>query len=78
MNFEIVGELADVETIATGRGVRELPRLRRLYGKDRSEENEGGRLTWAVPASTRERRDNESGIRGAGLPGRQHQQRHAE
>jgi hypothetical protein len=35
MDFEIVGELADVETITTGRGVRELPRLRRLYGKGR-------------------------------------------
>ena len=35
MDFEIVSDLADVETIATGRGVRELPRLRRLYGKGR-------------------------------------------
>ena len=35
MDFEIVGELADVETIASGRGIRELPRLRRLYGKGR-------------------------------------------
>ncbi len=35
MDFEIVGDLADVETIATGRGIRELPRLRRLYGKGR-------------------------------------------
>ncbi len=35
MDFELVGELTDVETIATGRGIRELPRLRRLYGKGR-------------------------------------------
>ena len=35
MDFEIVGDLADVETIATGRGVRERSRLRRLYGKGR-------------------------------------------
>jgi hypothetical protein len=35
MDFELVGDLTDVETIATGRGVRELPRLRRLYGKGR-------------------------------------------
>jgi hypothetical protein len=35
MDFEIVGDLADVGTIATGRGVRELPRLRRLSGKGR-------------------------------------------
>ena len=35
MGFELVGDLADVEMIATGRGIRELPRLRRLYGKGR-------------------------------------------
>ena len=35
MDFEFVGELADVETIATGREIRELSRLRRLYGKGR-------------------------------------------
>ena len=35
MDFELVGELADVETIATGSGIRELPRLRRLYGRGR-------------------------------------------
>ena len=35
MDFELVGDLADVETIATGGGIRELPRLRRLYGKGR-------------------------------------------
>ena len=34
MDFELVG-LTDLETIATGRGIRELPRLRRLYGKGR-------------------------------------------
>jgi hypothetical protein len=33
MEFELVGDVADVETIATGGGIRELPRLRRLYGK---------------------------------------------
>jgi hypothetical protein len=35
MDFDLVGDPADVETIATGRGIRELPRLRRLYGKGR-------------------------------------------
>lgn len=35
MDFELVGELRDVETIAVGPSVRELPRLRRLYGKGR-------------------------------------------
>lgn len=35
MDFELIGEVTDVETIAIGRGIRELPRLRRLYGKGR-------------------------------------------
>ena len=35
MDFELVGAVTDVEMIATGKGIRELPRLRRLYGKGR-------------------------------------------
>jgi hypothetical protein len=35
MDFELVGDLTDIETIAAGRGIRDLPRLRRLYGKGR-------------------------------------------
>lgn len=35
MDFELVDDLTYVEAIATGRGIRELPRLRRLYGKGR-------------------------------------------
>ena len=33
MDFEFVGDITDIETIAAGKGIRELPRLRRLYGK---------------------------------------------
>lgn len=33
MNFEILGEITDTETIARGRGIRELARLRRVYGQ---------------------------------------------
>jgi hypothetical protein len=33
VDFELVGDLTDIETIAAGRGIRDLPRLRRLYGK---------------------------------------------
>lgn len=33
MDFAIVGDITDIETIAAGRGIRDLPRLRRLYGK---------------------------------------------
>jgi hypothetical protein len=35
VDFEIVGQLRDVETIASRRGVRELPRLRKFYGRGR-------------------------------------------
>ena len=32
MYFEIVGSITDVETIAVGRSIRQLSRLRRRYG----------------------------------------------
>ena len=35
MDFEIVGEITVVETIAAGRGIYDLKRLRRNYGKGR-------------------------------------------
>jgi hypothetical protein len=35
MDFEIVGDISGVETIATGHGIRDLRRLRRSYGKGR-------------------------------------------
>lgn len=33
MNFEIVGSVRDEETFASGSGIRELSRLRRIYGE---------------------------------------------
>ena len=35
MALEIVGEITQIETIAAGASIRELPRLRRLYGRGR-------------------------------------------
>ena len=35
MPFELVGDITQVETIATGRRIRELTRLRRVYGRGR-------------------------------------------
>jgi len=35
MPFEIVGEITQIETIAAGSRIRDLPRLRRLYGRGR-------------------------------------------
>ena len=33
MNFEILGEIIQIETIAGGTAIRDLPRLRRLKGR---------------------------------------------
>jgi hypothetical protein len=41
MHFSIAGELTEIETIATSSGIRELPRLRKLYGKGRWRKREG-------------------------------------
>ena len=35
MNFEIISELAKIETIAIGRKIRDFPRLKRIYGQGR-------------------------------------------
>lgn len=35
MDFEIIGEISAVETIAVGNRIRELPRLRKVYGPGR-------------------------------------------
>ncbi len=35
MNFEIIGKITDVETIAAGSSIRILPVLRRRFGKGR-------------------------------------------
>lgn len=32
MDFEILGEIADIETIAVGTGIRDRVRLRKTYG----------------------------------------------
>ena len=35
MNFDIVGDIREVETIASGSGIRERRRLWKFYGKAR-------------------------------------------
>ena len=35
MQFEIIGEITDVETIAVSSSIREIARLRRIYGTGR-------------------------------------------
>ncbi len=41
MRFEILGEVSDVETIATGAGIREIARLRKIYGRGRWRKRKG-------------------------------------
>ncbi len=35
MGFEILGEIAEVEVISIGRSIRDLKRLRKVYGRGR-------------------------------------------
>lgn len=35
MNFELIDEITDIEIIAIDSKIRELPRLRKIYGKGR-------------------------------------------
>lgn len=41
MQFEIVGEIREVETIARGRGIRQSQELNALYGKGRWRKRKG-------------------------------------
>jgi hypothetical protein len=41
MDFEILGPILRVETIATGRAIRQLRRLRRRYGQGRWRKRKG-------------------------------------
>jgi hypothetical protein len=35
MDFEVIGDIIGIETIATGSGIRELGRLRKRHGRGR-------------------------------------------
>ena len=41
MKFEILGEISVVATFATGSGIREIARLRRVYGRGRWRKRKG-------------------------------------
>ena len=41
MHFEILGQISDIETFARGAGIREIARLRRLYGRGRWRKRKG-------------------------------------
>ena len=41
MNFEILGEIENQESFAVGKSIREIVRLRRVYGKGRWRKRKG-------------------------------------
>jgi hypothetical protein len=41
MHFEIVGSITEIETIAVGSAIREIARLRRVYGPGRWRKRKG-------------------------------------
>ena len=41
MHFEIIGEIENAETFATGKGIREIQRLQKVYGKGRWRKRKG-------------------------------------
>jgi hypothetical protein len=41
MHFEILGEIEDQETFASGHGIRELARLQKIYGKGKWRKRKG-------------------------------------
>ncbi len=41
MHFEILGQLEGIETFATGQGIRELNRLRKIYGTGKWRKRKG-------------------------------------
>ena len=41
MQFEILGDISEVETLAAGSSIRELARLRKFYGRGRWRKRKG-------------------------------------
>lgn len=41
MYFEIIGEIAHIETFAVGSSIREIARLRKIYGRGRWRKRKG-------------------------------------
>jgi hypothetical protein len=41
MDFEVVGEIMDVETFAVNASIRDLPRLRQVHGPERWRKRKG-------------------------------------
>jgi hypothetical protein len=53
MQFDIISDITDVETIAINRGIRELPRLRKYYGAGRWRKRKGIAIVRFSDSTTR-------------------------
>lgn len=53
MYFELIGEIADVKSIAMGRGIRDLARLRKRHGAGRWRKLKGTGLVRLASGRTR-------------------------
>ena len=53
MHFEIIGDLTDIELIATGPSIRILPLLRKRYGKGRWRKLKGQALVRLADGTVR-------------------------
>ena len=53
MPFEILGEISEIETIVTGKAIRDLRRLEKLYGKARWRKMKGVALIRLSSGSVR-------------------------
>ena len=53
MDFEIIGEITQIETIARGRGVRNRTRLQRQYGQGRWRKLKGVAYVRLIDGSVR-------------------------
>ena len=54
MDFTVIGDIADVETFATGRGIRERGRLQKRYGKGRWRKRKGHATVCLADGTVRE------------------------
>lgn len=52
MDFEVVGDITEVETFAVDSSIRELPRLRRIYGDGRRRKRKGSARVRFADGST--------------------------
>ena len=53
MHFEVLGQITRVETIAVGRAIRQLERLKKLFGKGRWRKMKGVALIRLVSGTVR-------------------------